>query len=97
MFLGTQLQKWICLFVLAGLGSVMAYMYPYPADPSRRWPLLLLSLMFVKHWLEYLLFLPISGLKGLYISTRERTKRKRFLILSVLGYMALMGWLLIFN
>ncbi len=93
MFIGTQIQKWILLAILASLGCFLAYIFPDPVDTERRWFLVLLSLVFAKNWLEYLLFLPITGLKGLYIGTRERKKRKRFFILSVLIYIALMIWL----
>ena len=96
MFLGTQLQKWICLAVLAGIGSLVAYIFPDSMDPARPWFLVLMGLMFAKHWLEYLLFLPITGLKGLYIPIQDRINRKRFFILSLLIYIALMTCLLIF-
>lgn len=96
MFLGTQFQKWLFLAFLAGGGSLVAYLVPDPEGPTRPWFLVLMSLMFAKNWLEYLLFLPITGLRGLYIPTQDRIKRKRFFILTVLIYVFFMAWLLIY-
>ena len=96
MFIGTEFQKWCALFVLALVGGAVANGFPHPSDPIRPYLLVLLSLMFAKHWLEYLLFLPIIGLKGLYIPTQEREKRRNFFIFTLVAYVALMVWLVIY-
>ena len=96
MFIGTEFQKWCVLLVLALAGGVVAYNFPHPSDPIRPYLLVLLSLIFSKHWLEYLLFLPITGLKGLYIPTHERGKRRKFFIFTIVAYVALMVWLVIY-
>ncbi|PSV99569.1 hypothetical protein C9I89_21705 [Photobacterium lipolyticum] len=94
MFIGTQFLKWVILVVLGLVGGMVAYNFPHQSDPIRPYLLVLLSLMFVKNWLEYLLFLPITGLKGLYIPTQERTKRRRFFIFTLIAYVGLMFWLI---
>ena len=96
MFIGTELQKWVILAVLSLVGGVIAYNFPHPNDPIRPYMLVLLSLMFFKYWLEYLLSLPIAGLKGLYIPTQERAKRRKFFIFSLVAYTAVMFWLVVY-
>ena len=51
MFPGTEFQKWCALVFLAMCGCVIAYNFRHPNDPIRPYLLVLISLMFAKHWL----------------------------------------------
>ena len=94
MAAGTQTHKWIILSILGCAGIFIASSFPHPTDAIRPYILIVISLIFIKHLLEYLLNLPISGLKGLYIPVNEKVKRNRFIIISILLYVALMYWII---
>ena len=96
MYLGTQLQKWCALGVLGLVGGTIAYNFPHHSDPIRAYLLVLVSLLFCKNWLEFILGLPITGLKGLYIPTQERSKRRRFFKVTLVVYSVLMIWLVVY-
>lgn len=89
MFVGTEFQKWCALVLLALIGGGVAYKFPYPSDPIRPYLAILATLLFAKNWLEYLLCLPIIGLKGVCIPTHEHSKRLKFTLFTVAAYVGL--------
>lgn len=95
MFKGTQKHKWITLAILAIIGFYLAQKYPHPTVTGQPLLWITMTLLFAKNWLEYILYLPITGLLSKSIDVVETIQRKQFVLITFIAYAILSYWLLV--